>query len=403
MSSNTSGKDSSKEDMPEATATVSTSSLRFETENYSEFRFSSCSVSTGQEQSAASTSQTLYHFIQFLKEIIENAPHKQITLSKIYKVIIEEFPVYATAPRYWYARVKEVLRYFDCFVELHRISRDKDSERYWTVDPEYRESISSFHSVSQEAENAHRVLSYERLYCNYIELIKMAIMSSSRKKMHKRQIIEFVEDNFPYFIDSRSDWCNTIGNTLSRCNEFVKIDRKDKVNWHFWKINPSLCYISGETYDIFNIPSPSRFRTNEIRATGSIAPSETNFHTFNEGPIEVNPVFNKDIATSSASTKSNSCAKATPIKDILPTLSNSLLASYPSIPYIPKLIPSMYESQDTTNNYVQCSSVSVATQQSKPFTALTFRPTTCIPELYKKPSAKNRESSDDEEDTFYTG
>ena len=95
MSSNTSGKDSSKEDMPEATATVSASSLRFETENYSEFRFSSCSVPTGQEQSAASISHTPYRYIQFLKEIIENAPHKQITLSKIYKVIIKEFPVYA--------------------------------------------------------------------------------------------------------------------------------------------------------------------------------------------------------------------------------------------------------------------------------------------------------------------
>ncbi|XP_046844769.1 fork head domain-containing protein crocodile-like [Xenia sp. Carnegie-2017] len=183
MSSNTSGKDSSKEDMPEATATVSASSLRFETENYSEFRFSSCIVPTGQEQSAASTSHTPYRYIQFLKEIIENAPRRQITLSKIYKLINEEFSVYATAARCWYSHVKEVLRHFDCFVEIHRISRDKDSERYWTVDPEYRESISSIHSVSQEAENAQRVPSYERPNCNNIELIQKAIMSSLLEKM----------------------------------------------------------------------------------------------------------------------------------------------------------------------------------------------------------------------------
>ena len=98
MSSNTSGKDFSKEDMPEATATVSASSFRFEAENYIEFRFSSCSVPTGQEQSAASTSHTPYRYIQLLKEIIEYAPHKKVTLSQIYKVIFEKFPDYTTAP-----------------------------------------------------------------------------------------------------------------------------------------------------------------------------------------------------------------------------------------------------------------------------------------------------------------
>ncbi|XP_046845062.1 forkhead box protein D3-like [Xenia sp. Carnegie-2017] len=340
--------------MPETTATVSASSLRFETEKYSEFRFSSCRVPTGQEQSGASTSHTPYRYIQFLKEIIENAPHKQITLSKIYKVIIEEFPVYTTAPRFRYAHVKEVLRHFDCFVELHRISREKDSERYWTIDPEYRESISSIHSVSQEAENAQRVPSYERPNFNEIELIQMAIMSSPREKMTWDQICEFVEDNFPYFIDSYSIWRFAIIFILSSSDEFVKIVRKDKVTWHFWKVNPSLCYISGETYDSVNLRRPSRFmKANEIRAPASIAPSQTNFQTLNEAPIEVNPVLNKDITTSSASTKSISCARANPINDIYPTLSNSLLASIPSIPYIPKLIPSTHESLGTTNNSVQ--------------------------------------------------
>ncbi|XP_046844770.1 forkhead box protein G1-like [Xenia sp. Carnegie-2017] len=389
--------------MTEATATVSASSLRFETENYIKFRFSSCSVPIGEEQSAASTSHTPYRYIQFLKEIIENAPHKKVTLSIIYKDIIEMFPVYATAPPCWYAHVKEVLRHFDCFVEIHRISSDKDSERYWTIDPDYRESISCIHSVSQEVENAQRVPSYERPTCNYIKLIQMAIMSSSRSKMTWHQICDYVQDNFPYFIDCGFDWRKAINIALSRNDKFVKIVRKDKVNWHFWKMNPSLCYITGETYDSFNLRRPSRFiRGNEIRAPASIAPSETNFQTLNERPIEVNPVLNKNIATSSASKKSNSRKRANLINDSLPTLSNSLLASIPSIPFIPKLIPSTYESQDSTNNTVQCSSASVATQQYKPFKAPICQPITCIPEQYKKPSANYRESLDDEEDPFYT-
>ena len=302
-----------------------------------------------------------------------------------------------------YANVKEVLKHFDCFVEIHRISSDKDSERYWTIYPEYRESFSSIHSVLQEVENAQRVPSYERPNCDYIGLIQMAIMSSSRGKMIWHEICDYVQDNFPYFIYCGLDWRKAINIILSTKDEFVKINRKDKVNWHFWKMNPSLCYITGETYDSFNLRRPSIFiRGNEIRAPLSIAPSETNFQTLNERPIKVNPVLNKDIATSSASTKSNSCTRANPINDSLPTLSNSLLASIPSIPYIPKLIPSTYESQESTNNSVQCSSASVATQQYKPFKAPICQPSTCIPEQYKKPSAKNRESSDDEEDPFYT-
>lgn len=113
-----------------------------------------------------------------------------------------------------------------------------------------------------------------------------------------------------------------ICNNLSDKDEFVKIDREDRVRWHFRMINPRLCHINGETYDSFNLPKPSRWIiANEKRVPAAINLSETKFHTLNEATTEVHQVLNKNIATSSASTESNRptrCKTANTINDIFP-------------------------------------------------------------------------------------
>ncbi|XP_046845634.1 forkhead box protein D1-like [Xenia sp. Carnegie-2017] len=163
MSSDTSvsvatNEDSSLDESPEDTDTVHENIEGLETENCSKHNCSMCTLPTGRDQCTRLQNEPPYCYTKLIKMAIKSTQHKISTLSEICEYIINEFPYYSNAPPCWYVHVYEVLSRFDCFIKLHRISDDKDSEHYWAIDPDYSESSSTFYSVLQEPENERRNL-----------------------------------------------------------------------------------------------------------------------------------------------------------------------------------------------------------------------------------------------------
>ncbi|KAK2138455.1 hypothetical protein LSH36_3024g00002 [Paralvinella palmiformis] len=74
---------------------------------------------------------------------------------------------------------------------------------------------------------------------SYAKLITMAIMESERKMLVLSDIYKWITDNYMYYMNTSSNWQNSVRHNLSMNRNFQKVSRKDgdTSKGRFWKIS----------------------------------------------------------------------------------------------------------------------------------------------------------------------
>jgi len=84
----------------------------------------------------------------------------------------------------------------------------------------------------------HGWVDCEKPSFSYPALITMAIKEREEKKRTLRGIYQFIQENFPYYEQSTSNWQNSIRHTLSVNKCFVKVPQEGE-NGDFWTVLPA--------------------------------------------------------------------------------------------------------------------------------------------------------------------
>lgn len=153
-----------------------------------------------------------YSYVALCVMAIRSSPVKMMTLSQIYKFIMDNFPFYRLNSTRWQNSLRHNLSFNDCFVKVSKTSDHGGKGNYWTL---HEDSNEMFHDGS--------FLRRKRRFLSTNDIKSTMLLNS-----HDGNHTSFSNETYPLIKRKRINSLGDIPSKIDYCSAFIPAEKKEE-------------------------------------------------------------------------------------------------------------------------------------------------------------------------------